>query len=128
VSYSLDSWAILEWLEGEEPAASKVQEVLRERPVMSWINLGEVFYLVARRQGQRAANEVIRSLRPQLNLDLPTKQRIMEAAQIKARYPVAYADAFAVATAVARSATLLTGDDEILSAENSWPTEDIRLQ
>jgi len=39
----LDSWAILRWLEGEEPAAARVEASLENRPVMSWINPGEVF-------------------------------------------------------------------------------------
>jgi predicted nucleic acid-binding protein len=37
----------------------------------------------------------------------------MAAARIKARHPLAYADAFAVATAAAHNAVLLTGDPEI---------------
>jgi PIN domain nuclease of toxin-antitoxin system len=46
VTECLDSWAVLAWLEGEEPAASRVQEALVSRPVMSWINVGEVAYVV----------------------------------------------------------------------------------
>ncbi|MGH2772873.1 MAG: type II toxin-antitoxin system VapC family toxin [Actinomycetota bacterium] len=126
MSYSLDSWAVLEWLSDVEPAASRVEEVLQQRPLMSWINLGEVFYVVARRRGERAAGEVLAQLRPQLSLDLPSRQRILQAARIKAAYPVAYADAFAVATAIARNTVLLTGDDEILTADTNWPTQDVR--
>jgi len=93
---------------------------------MSWINLGEVFYIVAKRKGEPAAAEVIRALTPQLRLDLPTRQRVLQAAKIKSSYAVAYADAFAIATATAHGAVLLTGDDEILAANPAWPTEDIR--
>lgn len=39
---------------------------------------------------------------------------------------MAYADAFAVATAIARGATLLTGDPEILDGDPAWPVEDLR--
>lgn len=39
---------------------------------------------------------------------------------------VAYADAFAVATAIANDAALLTGDSEILTAEGRWAVEDLR--
>ena len=45
---------------------------------------------------------------------------------IKARYPIAYADAFAVATAIGRDAVLLTGDPEILDGDPAWPTADLR--
>jgi hypothetical protein len=39
---------------------------------------------------------------------------------------MAYADAFAIATAVAHSAELLTGDPEILGAEADWQLGDLR--
>lgn len=123
----LDSWAVLQWLEGTEPAASRVDVALMGRALMSWINLGEVSYLIERRQGELRAREVVRELRAQLNLDLPTETRILQAAHIKARYPVAYADAFALATAAAHQASLLTGDPEILeNPDPSWVTEDLR--
>jgi predicted nucleic acid-binding protein len=51
---------------------------------------------------------VISDLRDRLRLDLPTESRVLEAATIKAKYAVAYADAFAVATALAHRASLLT--------------------
>ena len=31
----LDSWAVLRWLEGVDPAAARVEEALSARPVMS---------------------------------------------------------------------------------------------
>lgn len=122
----LDSWAILRWLEGEEPAASRVEAALAARPVMSWINLGEVYYVVERMAGRDRADHIVRELRRQLNLDLPSEARVLEAARIKARYPMAYADAFAVATAIAHRAILLTGDPEILGGDPTWPTADLR--
>jgi predicted nucleic acid-binding protein len=127
VTYCLDSWAVLAWLYQEEPAATRVQDVLvSERPVMSWINLGEVFYTVHRRGSEPEARAIIRRLRPSLTLDLPSEARVVEAAAIKAEHAIAYADAFAVATAVALDATLLTGDREILTANSNWPVEDLR--
>jgi predicted nucleic acid-binding protein len=122
----LDSWAILRWLEGEEPAASRVEAALPGRPVMSWINFGEVYYIVARLAGEDRADRVVRDLRRQLSLDLPSEARVLEAARIKARHAMAYADAFAVATAIAHGATLLTGDPEILGGDPNWPKADLR--
>lgn len=126
MSYCLDSWAVLRWLEGEEPAASRVSEILESRPIMSWINLGEVCYVVQRATDRNAALETVRDLRPLLTLDVPTPERVLEAADIKARHQLAYADAFAVATAIAHDSVLLTGDAEILAAEEDWPVEDVR--
>ena len=127
MTVALDSWAVLRLLEGSEPAASRVQVLLDDQqPVMSWINLGEVSYIVSRDQGRAEAEQVLRDLRPLLRLDLPTEQRVLEAARIKAEYPMAYADAFAAATAIAHDATLWTGDPELLLEEAPWSYEDLR--
>ncbi len=123
---SLDSWAILRWLEGDEPAAARVEAAMPSRPVMSWINLGEVAYIVERRAGVDRARRVVPELRSRLTLDLPSEARVVEAAHLKAGYAMAYADAFAVATAIAHGATLLTGDPEILDGDPAWPVEDLR--
>jgi predicted nucleic acid-binding protein len=127
VTDCLDSWAVLRWLEGEEPAASRVERSLDATAVMSWINLGEVFYVIGRAAGIERAKEVVRHVRHRLQLDLPSKARVIEAATIKAQHSLAYADAFAIATAVAHRATLLTGDPEILDrGDPSWPVADLR--
>jgi len=127
----LDSWAVLALLEGREPAASRIDALLRadrpaDRPVMSWINLGEVAYVVARESGADDADAVVRDLRPRLRLELPTEARVLEAARIKAMDAMAYADAFAAATAMAHDAPLLTGDPELLVEGAAWQWEDLR--
>ena len=122
----LDSWAVLAWLEGVEPAASRVQDALASHPVMSWINVGEVAYVLERRAGVDSSREVVRELRRLLNLDLPTEERVIEAARVKAGHRMAFADAFAVATALAHGADLLTGDPEILRGDKSWSVVDLR--
>lgn len=122
----LDSWAVLRWLEGEMPAAARVEAAMPSRPVMSWINLGEVSYVVERRAGADRARRIVRELRRNLMLDVPSEARVLEAAHLKAAHSMAYADAFAVATAIAHGATLLTGDPEILTGNPGWPVEDLR--
>jgi predicted nucleic acid-binding protein len=127
VTIALDSWAVLRLLEGSEPVASRVQDLLDEQqPVMSWINLGEVLYVVSRDQDPSEGEQVLRDLRPLLRLDLPTERRVLEAARLKAEYPMAYADAFAAATALAHDATLWTGDPELLLEDAPWNYEDLR--
>lgn len=122
----LDSWTVLRWLEGIEPAAGRVESLLQDRPVMSWINLGEVYHVLARRVDEVAARSMVTELRRQLTLDLPSAERVLQAASIKGRYPLPYADAFAVATSSAHEAVLLTGDPEIIDAGGSWAVEDLR--
>jgi predicted nucleic acid-binding protein len=124
--YCLDSWAVLRWLEGAEPAASRVEAILPSRPVMSWLNVGEVFYITARAADERAARDVVGDLRAILALDQLSPDRVLEAASIKAAHPMAFGDAFAVATAVAHDAVLLTGDPEILDSHGEWTVEDLR--
>jgi predicted nucleic acid-binding protein len=93
---------------------------------MSWINLGEVSYVVHRAAGLARAQEVVRDLRHRLNLDVPTEARVLAAAGIKAQHALAYADAFAIATAMAHRARLLTGDPEIIDGDPTWQVVDLR--
>ena len=124
--YCLDSWAVLRYLEGDSAAARRVRQVLRRtRPVMSWINLGEVYYTLHRKFGSEEADASLTQLRPLLTLDLASPDRVLAAARIKAVHPVAYGDAFAVATAAAHSAVLLTGDPELTSRAMSCRVEDL---
>ena len=57
MSVCLDSWAILAWLDGEEPAFSRIEEAIADRPLASWVNLVEVYSRVERDQGRDAADE-----------------------------------------------------------------------
>ncbi|HET7293406.1 MAG TPA: type II toxin-antitoxin system VapC family toxin [Vicinamibacteria bacterium] len=124
--HCLDSWAVLRFLEGGSSAARRVRQVLRrERPVMSWINFGEVYYTVHRQAGSHEADEALAGLRPFLILDPASPERILAAARIKARHSLAYADAFAIATAVAHGAVLLTGDPELTRGDVGCRVEDL---
>jgi predicted nucleic acid-binding protein len=100
----------------DEPSAATVDRVIVDRPVMSWLNLVEVAYRVERMRGRAAADETVADLRRQLEVELPGTTRMLEVARLKARYPMALADCFAVATAAANGATLWTGDPEIVEA------------
>lgn len=127
MSVCLDSWAILAWLDGEEPALTRLAELLPSRPVVSWVNLVEVYYRVERDHGRDAADDVLASLRAVLAPDLPGTARMVEAARLKAQAAMALGDCFAIATAVAHGLVLLTGDPEILELDPSpCVTEDLR--
>ncbi len=123
----LDSWAILAWMDGEEPALTRVEESLAERPVVSWVNLVEVHYRVACDHGDPIADETLRDLRAALTPDLPGTARMIDAARLKARAPIALGDCFALATAAAHDLPLLTGDREIIDlVEPPCRIEDLR--
>ncbi len=93
---------------------------------MSWINLGEVYCTIHRVAGPLEAESTVALLRPMLTLDQVTVERVLAAARVKALYPLAYGDAFAVATAAAHGAVLLTGDPELTSRSLGCRLEDLR--
>ena len=123
----LDSWAVLRYLEDAEPSASLVAGLLDdERPLMSWINLGEVHYVVRRSHGENDATETVRDLRDVIEMRLPDERLVLGAARLKADHPMAYADAFGAALAIAEDATLWTGDPELLVDGSPWRWRDLR--
>jgi predicted nucleic acid-binding protein len=123
----LDSWAVLAWLDGEQPAQDRVEELLVSRPSINWVNAVEVYDRVERDHGRTHADEILHQLRSKLEFDLPGVSRMIEAARLKAVRSIALADCFAIATAVAHKAVLLTGDPEILKSDKlPCPVEDLR--
>jgi predicted nucleic acid-binding protein len=115
----LDSWAILEWMSGRSPAAAAVGKLLTEaeegraRLYLSVINSGEVYYFLHKNNNPSLAE----SWRDSCNtlpatLEVPTAAEIWDAASLKARFPIAYADAFAAALAQKYNCPLVTGDPE----------------
>ena len=127
MSVCLDAWAVLAWLDGDEPAAGAVQEAFEaERPWMSSLNIGEVACQIERRHGTREAAHVVGRLRALVALDEVTSDRVLAAAHINAAHPIAFTGCFAAATALARGATLFTGDPELLDREIGCELHDLR--
>lgn len=128
-AYVLDSFAVLAYLEGEV-AMETVQSRLRSAEAeacaiyLSIINLGEVLYITERERGLTQAHAVLATVE-QLPIQLlpADRETVLAAAHIKASYPLSYADAFVVATAQRRQATILTGDPEFHSVEDQTPVE-----
>lgn len=117
----LDAFAWLAWLQ-EEPGAATVQrwledaEAARAECVTSIINLGEAYYRLVRVDRRNEAEALWRmAMRGTLPVSVKdaTRRRVRRAAELKSRHAIAYADAFAVATAIEFNAVLLTGDPEI---------------
>lgn len=122
----LDSWAVLAWLDGEQPALTRIERALADRPIVSWVNAVEVYYRVERDHGRSEADTVLAGMRKRFTLDLPGTSIMLETARLKAAMPIALADCFAIATAQAHGLTLLTGDPEILGREMPCELEDLR--
>lgn len=129
MSVCLDSWAILAWLDGEDPALSRLDSLLPSRPIVSWVNLVEVIYRVERTHGREAADETLRDLRAALSTELPGTARMIDVGRLKARAPIALGDCFALTTAAAHGVVLLTGDPEIIDLPDPpCDVEDLRAQ
>lgn len=125
----LDSWAVLAWLDGEEPAAGVVERTIkRERPAMSWMNLVEVHYRTIRDHGRQDADQVLAELRPQVTESLPGIATMRAVSSLKAAHPIALADCFAIALAAEEEAELLTGDPEIIGRADQLPCKVVDLR
>jgi predicted nucleic acid-binding protein len=129
--FCLDAFAWLAWLQ-DEPGAAAVQRCLDEAErgdaecVTSIINLGEVYYRLVRVERREQAESLWRMALPgtlPVSVKEATRPRVRRAAELKASHAIAYADAFAVATALEFRATLVTGDPEIKPLEGEQDLE-----
>jgi len=115
----IDSWAIMAWLKGQEPAAQRVRVLLdaahsrEQKLVMNIVNLGEVFYLSVKTKNLAFGERVLENLQSRLKIVSASDELVMRAAALKARHPISYADAFAAATAILSGVPLITGDPEL---------------
>lgn len=115
----VDAWAMVAWLL-DQAAAPAVESLIQKADagnlhlLMSWMNIGEVYYIISKRYRPEQAADFLKRL-PSLpiQLVLPDADGILAAAKIKAGHPVSFSDAFAIALAQAEKASVITGDDEI---------------
>jgi predicted nucleic acid-binding protein len=129
-----DSWAIFAFLNGE-PAAPQVKTIISEAHEAEWpmcitaVNLGEIWYGVARRQSSEAADQTTDYVR---RLGLRVVDADWEltrlAARFKSQYRLSYADCFAAALARQLNTEVITGDPEFRQLEQEvkvhWLTHD----
>jgi predicted nucleic acid-binding protein len=119
----IDSFALISFLFGEA-GAPRVQEVLEEvarkgqKALFSIISLGEVAYIIERREGLAAAQAALSAIESlPLELAVADRSAVLASAHVKAHNPISYADAFVVAVSLAQNAIILTGDPEFKSVE-----------
>jgi predicted nucleic acid-binding protein len=116
--YLFDSHALLAFFQNEE-GAEIVAEILQRSMqkgldrLICVINLGEIIYVTKRHFGDSKKLEVLARVH-QLGLKvLPVPENLVfKAAEIKAQYPISYADCFALACAMEHSARVVTGDPD----------------
>jgi len=114
----LDSCALLAFYQ-KEKGADKIKKFLQQASqgkreiYLNLVNLGEIYYRLYRTIGETIAEEKWLEIK---NLPLkiiePSEKLIQEAARFKGKYPIAYADCFAAATAKLFQSSLVTCDPE----------------
>jgi ribonuclease VapC len=119
----LDAFAMLAYLQ-KERGSDRVRELLaagheNSRVIMNSINIGEVYYILARERPAPEAELFLDLIIPALNIriELNNLQDVMAAARIKASHAISYADAFAAATAQKHGTALVTGDPDFRLVE-----------
>lgn len=120
----LDSWAWMALVMGER-AGEEVRTLIHASAQsssdlwMTTVNLGEVWYSVARKKSPAAADEPVELVALARIRVAPGDWALAyRAAQFKARCKLSYADAFAAALADALSVELVTGDREFAALEH----------
>lgn len=120
----LDSWAIMSYLQ-DEPSAERVADMIADAHeedvplLMSVVNAGEVWYILARRTSEADADRSIRQLR-QLGIEMIDADwaTAHQAGKFKAKNKMSFADCFAAALAQTRKALLVTGDREFKQVQS----------
>jgi ribonuclease VapC len=119
----MDSWAIMAYLE-DEPAGERIADMIADARdnniplMMTVVNFGEVWYVIARRTCEGDADRTIRELK-QLGIQLVEAgwDLTRQAAYYKSRHRMSYDDCFAAALARREKAQLVTGDKEFTAVE-----------
>ncbi len=117
--YLMDSFAIISYL-NEEKGYKQVRDHMAiaqeagEHVLMNEMNVGEVFYTLSRKRSIEDADFFLETMLAALPIALISNSfdNVIDAARIKAEYPLSFADCFIVATAQKEDAVIITGDPE----------------
>jgi predicted nucleic acid-binding protein len=126
----LDSYALMAFFE-DEPGADFVRGLIHKAVesdtnlLMSVVNLGEVWYAIARTNSAELADQYVHEIKGMgieiIDVDWALTR---QAAAFKANGNISYGDCFAAALAKNRKAELVTGDKEFKPLEGeiklSW--------
>jgi predicted nucleic acid-binding protein len=117
-SYALDANALIVYMEGRH-GSDKVEGLLEAAEArsallfMSVISLGEVFYATWKADGEQQARLRLRQIiASPIQIAIADVAETMRAAELKAKYRCAYADAFAAGLAISKKAILVTSDPD----------------
>lgn len=119
----LDSYALLAFFE-DEPGADFVRGLIHKAVegdvtlLMTVVNLGEVWYAIARNNSPEIADQYIHEIKGMgIEIVEADWNLTRQAAVFKANGNISYADCFAAALAKLKKAELVTGDKEFKPLE-----------
>lgn len=113
-----DSYALIA-LFRQEPGYELVRDLLvkiandESEGFITAVNVGEIYYMMTRKSSSKHAETAIAAIR-QMPIQIidPDLKLCLEAAGIKAKHSLSYADAFAAALTINKKGVLITGDKE----------------
>jgi len=113
-----DSFALIA-LFRQEPGYELVRDLLVKissedsEGYISAINVGEIYYMISRKSNTKNAEMAIGAVKQMpIQIVEPDLKMCLDAAGIKAKHSLSYANAFAAALTVTKKAILITGDHE----------------
>ena len=120
----LDSFALIKYFEAE-PGGDRIRQYFdqahrhQETLLICELNVGEVFYIIARKHGLSRAEEILTTLSTLPLKTIPVSwEVVLKAARLKAQHALSYADCIAAACAMNHQAVLLTGDPEFRAVKH----------
>ncbi|ABO50936.1 PilT protein domain protein [Desulforamulus reducens MI-1] len=123
-SYVFDTYAVLGYFL-DEPSAETIAGILelaknnQIRLYMSWINVGEVYYIIQRRYDRKIAIELVENIKAwPIELIKVSHEQVIVAGDIKAKYPMSLGDSYVAALTIQVRGVLLTADKEFQQLEN----------
>ena len=126
VTCALDAWAIITVARRQTGAETVRDAIDGGGAVVSWINLGEVFYVLARDLGDDRAQKIVDAACLDARAEVPSGRSVLDAARLRTRGGLSFADCFAVTTAQRHAVPLLTGDPEIVALAGELQVIDLR--
>ncbi len=113
-----DSYALIA-LFRQEPGYELVRDLLvkiandESEGFITAVNVGEIYYMMTRKSNTKHAETAIAAIR-QMPIQIidPDLKLCLEAAALKAKHSLSYADAFAAALTINKKGVLITGDKE----------------
>ena len=131
--YIFDSYAWIAYFRKEE-GFDRIAGLLdcvdqqKSKLITCGINLGEVYYMLLRKQNEEKAKFAIETiLQLPVNVVIPDFELILLSAKIKAKFKISYADAFAIQVCMKEKGILVSDDPEIHNLKDLLGFECLRV-